>query len=273
MEVRPFTDEEIESYQTRGAAFIPQLIDADTVRELLALTTDEDRPQGRYKNALSESGSFFEERFLYQGNPGLTGYVLDQRIGENVGKAMGADSVRVLFDHLLCCGPNTPVDYYWHQDLSYWPIDGNQICSIWLTLTDCDVESSALEIVLDSDEGGIYPIRPFGEEDFGEEVKQNYDKGSIPKYDQLRDKYDILSNEMKAGDAYLFNAKVMHSSAGNRSSTQGRVAYSVRYIGDDVTWFPRPAFDQEALTPAGRPLERGEKFVGAEYPEIWRKRM
>ena len=271
MKSRPFTPEEIQAYQRHGAAYIPQLVDAETVAELLKVTTDEQRPLGKYKNALSESGSFFEERFIYQQNPDLNSYVLDRQIGESVGKAMGADSVRVLFDHLLCCGPNTPVPYYWHQDLSYWPIDGEQICSIWLTLTDCSVESSALELVLDSDKEGIYPIRPFGEEDFGEEVTENYDKGTIPQYDQQRDKYSILSNDMKAGDAYLFNAKVMHSSAGNRSESQGRVAYSVRYIGDDVTWFPRPAFDQEALTPAGKPLAPGDKFEGSEYPEIWRR--
>lgn len=271
MNVRKFTDAEIAQYQQHGAAYIPGLMDAKAVEKLLKIATDEQRPQGKYKNALSESGTFSEERFLYTADDRLNDYVLNEQIGEGVGRAMDTNRVRVLFDHLFCCGPNTPMDYYWHQDISYWPLDGDQICSIWLTLTDCDVESSALQIVLDSDKGKIFPIRPFGEEDFGEEAKKNYDTGTIPEYDKLREQYSILSRNLKAGDAFLFNAKVMHSSAGNRSSTRGRVAYSVRYIGEDVTWCPRPAFDQEALTPKGRPLAVGEKFEGAEYPVIWQR--
>jgi len=271
MKVRKFSAAEIQSYKKHGAAHIPNLIDQETITRLLAAATDEKRPQGKYKNALSATGNFFEERFIYPLVDDLKSYALNESIGENIAEAMGTKRVRVLFDHLFCCGPNTPIDYYWHQDLSYWPIDGDQICSIWLALTDCDVESSALEIVLDSDKGKIFPIRAFGDEDFGEDAKKNYDTGTIPKYDEHREKYDILSHNMKAGDAYLFNAKVMHSSAGNRSKTQGRVAYSVRYIGDDVVWHPRPAFDPEALTPKGRPLEVGDKFEGDEFPIIWQR--
>lgn len=271
MNARKFTDSEINSYQKHGAAYIPNFVDQETVSRLLDVVNDEDRPQGKYKNALSESGKFFEERFMYNGDDRLRDYVLDESIGESVGQAMGTSRVRVLFDHLFCCGPNTPVDYYWHQDISYWPIEGDQVCSIWLTLTDCDVSSSALEIVLDSDKGKIYPIRRFGDEDFGDDVQGNYDTGTIPSYEQHRDQYNILSHDLKAGDAYLFNGKVMHASAGNRSSSHGRVAYSVRYIGEDVTWHPRPAFDQEALTPKGRSLALGEKFEGVEYPVVWQR--
>lgn len=269
MKTRDFTPEEIQAYQQHGAAFIPGFANQETVAELLAISLDENRPEGPYKNALTQSGSFFEERFIYPLSEPLKRYALDKQIGKNIAKAMDTNRVRVLFDHLFCCGPNSPVDYYWHQDISYWPIDGDQVCSIWLALTDCDLESSALEIVLDSDKGGIYPIRPFGEEDFGDDVKKNYNAEAIPKYHEHHDQYQILSHDIKAGDAYLFNAKVMHSSAGNRSKDHGRVAYSVRYIGDDVTWCPRPAFDQEALTPKGKTLNVGDKFEGDEYPVIW----
>lgn len=269
MKVRDLSPVEVESFQTRGASYLPGFVDAETVSQLRAIALDDERSEGRYKNHLSESGTFTEERFLYTEVPSLKDYVLNKTIGENVAKAMDSASVRVLFDHLFHCGANTPVDYYWHQDLSYWPIDGDQVCTIWLVLNDCTVDSGALELVQDSDKEGIYAIRPFGDEDMGEEAQNNYDAESIPKYEEQRAQHDILCHDLKAGDAYLFNAKVMHSSAGNRSKDMDRIAYAIRYIGDDVTWHPRPAFDQEALTPKGEPLEVGDKFVGEEYPQIW----
>jgi ectoine hydroxylase-related dioxygenase (phytanoyl-CoA dioxygenase family) len=269
MSIRDFSDAEIASYQQHGAAYLPAFADQALVEQLLDVIEDPERSTGRYKNALSQTGKFTEERFLYPEVPGVRDYALNEKIGRNIAKAMNADSTRVLFDHLFHCGANTPVDYYWHQDLSYWPIDGDQVCTIWLVLNDCDVDSGALELVLDSDKGGIYAIRPFGDEDFGEEVKKNYNAESIPKYDQEREKHKFLCHDLKAGDAYLFNAKTMHSSAGNRSQTQERIAYAIRYIGDDVVWHPRPAFDQEALTPQGEPLAVGDKFEGEEFPLIW----
>lgn len=269
MKIRDFSDAEIAQYQKQGASYLPAFADADLVQHLLATINDPTRSEGRYKNALSQSGTFTEERFLYPSVPGVRDYALNQQIGRNIAKAMGTDRTRVLFDHLFHCGANTPVDYYWHQDLSYWPIDGEQVCTIWMVLNDCDVNSGALELVLDSDKGGIYAIRPFGDEDFGEEVKKNYNAESIPKYEAERDRHKFLCHDLKAGDAYLFNAKTMHSSAGNRSETQERIAYAVRYIGDDVVWHPRPAFDAEALTPKGKTLRVGEKFEGEEFPTIW----
>ena len=269
MRVRAITPEEIKQYQEHGAVLLRGFVDPETVEELRGACLDPERPQGRYKNVLSPTGKFFEERFLAESSDVLHEYSFNETIGESVAKAMGSPTARFLFDHLFVCGPNTPLEHYWHQDISYWPIEGKQICSIWVTLTDCTVDSSALELVLDSDKGDIHAIRPFGEEDFGEDVKKNYDKGGIPKFHEMRDKYKILSADLKAGDAYFFNARIMHASGGNRSKDVERVAYSVRYIGEDVTWHPRAAFDQEALTPDDVVLKPGEKFRGRLFPQVW----
>lgn len=269
MGIRAITPEEVAQYQQHGAALLPGFVDRDLAERMRGECLRPNRPDGRYKNALSESGAFFEERFIAEHSDLLHQYAFDQAIGQSVAQAMGSPTARFLFDHLLVCGPNTPVEHYWHQDISYWPLEGQQICSIWLTLTDCTVESSALEIVLDTDKTEVYAIRPFGEEDFGEDVSKNYDKGTIPKFHELRDQYKILSGDLKAGDAYIFNARVMHASGGNRSRDIQRVAYSVRYIGEDVTWFPRASFDQEALTPDDVVLSVGEKFHGRQFPQIW----
>ena len=270
MKVRKITREEIEAYQRDGAVYLPNLLDQDGVKKLLEATDDRERAAGDYRTELAPDSRFFEERFIYDKVPVMKEYVEESGLAELAGLAMGAEKARILFDHLFVCEPNTPVDYYWHQDISYWPIDGDQICSIWLTLTDCNVDSSSLQIVKGSDKEGVYPIRQFGEGDLGDEARQNYNPEAIPEYHKQAEKYDILAPDMKAGDALLFNAKVMHSSAGNRTPNMRRAAYSIRYIGDDVVWYPRPAFHREALTPEGD-LKPGDPFVGKKFPVLWER--
>ncbi|PCI52491.1 MAG: hypothetical protein COB36_14950 [Alphaproteobacteria bacterium] len=268
MKIRKITEEEIAVYRKDGAVYLPNLLDQDGIDRLLESADDQQRKRGDYYSELAEGARFTEERFIYDKVPVMKEYVEDSGLAELAGRAMGSEKIRILFDHLFICEPNTPVDHYWHQDISYWPIEGDQVCSIWLPLTDCTVESSALQIVKNSDNEGVYPIRAFGDGDMGEEAESNYNAAAIPEYHKDMDKYDILAQAMEAGDGLLFNGKVMHSSMGNHSKDQRRVAYSIRWIGDDVVWHPRPAFQSEALTPEGN-LKPGDPFVGEKFPVLW----
>ncbi len=270
MQVRPVNSEEIQAYRRDGAVYLPKFLDAASIEPLRRACESEIDQPGQYSNELARQGRFFEARYMFWRQPAMREYIFDTGIAESAGRAMGCEEVRVYFDHLFLCDPNTPLDYYWHQDISYWPIGGDQVCSFWLTLEDCTPQSSALQVVLGSDKGPIYSIRAFGDENFGEDVQAMYDH-SIPKFHEHRDEYRILAPDMKAGDAILFNSRVMHSSAGNRSPDTRRVAYSVRFIGEDVVWQPKPGFDHESVTPESHP-KPGERFSSGKFPVLWRGR-
>ncbi len=69
---------------------------------------------------------------------------------------------------------------------------------------------------------------------------------------------------MQPGDAVAFNMLTLHAAAG--SPTRRRVV-SLRLVGDDVRWAPRPhrtspPFPEVALE-AGAPLEHEA------FPELW----
>ena len=65
----------------------------------------------------------------------------------------------------------------------------------------------------------------------------------IPDFNALRDNYEFLSFETKAGDAVIFNTSIIHTSHGNFSPSRRRLALSTRWLGDDACWDPRPGTD------------------------------
>jgi hypothetical protein len=83
-----------------------------------------------------------------------------------------------------------------------------------------------------------------------------------------RDAWPIVGWEMQPGDAVAFNMLTPHAAAG---SPTRRRAFSLRLIGDDVRWAPRPhrtspPFDElDGVLAAGAPLEH-ELF-----PVLWRE--
>jgi ectoine hydroxylase-related dioxygenase (phytanoyl-CoA dioxygenase family) len=234
MQVRELTTDEVARYQADGVAFLRRLTDGQTVQLLLDEADRRKSHPGPFSSNLSKSGDFFEERMSYRESQLFRDFALSSGLAKAVAPAMATSEVRLFFDHLFMCGPNTPTEYYWHQDLPYWPVEGDQICSVWLALTDCDRESSALELIPDTHKGPLYGVREFGDaEDYGGATERS-GGDKIPEYHLNRETHKVISRDVKAGDAFIFHAKTMHGSGGNRSKDRRRVAYSTRWIGDDV---------------------------------------
>jgi ectoine hydroxylase-related dioxygenase (phytanoyl-CoA dioxygenase family) len=217
---------------------------------------------------MSEAGEFFEERMCYRNSLVFKNFLFNSEIAKVVAPLMDSSQVRLFFDHLFICGPNTPTEYYWHQDLPYWPVTGKQICSIWLALTDCDRESSALELVPGSHTGPLYGVREFGDEDYGQ-LGENTGADRIPEFHKYRKARKVISRDVKAGDAFIFTATTFHGSGGNRSPDKRRIAYSTRWIGDDVRWHPRP-FRDEALMELEADLKEGDPLHYSHFPLLWK---
>lgn len=269
MQVRSLTQDEITSYRADGVVFLPRLVDDKTTMLLLAEADQRQRNPGRYSSYLSKSGEFYEERMTYRQSELFRSFALDSGLGKAVAPAMVTSEVRFFFDHLFICGPNTPTEYYWHQDLSYWPVRGNKICSVWLALTDCSPESSALQLVPRTHTGPLHGVREFGDSEDYHGATERSGGDRIAEYHLDPDAHGIVSRDVKAGDAFLFHAKTMHGSGGNRSRSSRRVAYSTRWIGDDVRWRPNPVFTDDAIMQAAPDLVVGGPLDCPFFPLVW----
>ena len=90
-----------------------------------------------------------------------------------------------------------------------------------------------------------------------ENISATFAQDFSPKKEEFKE--DILVPDLKLGDAVLFNFKTVHGSTGNQSS-QSRRAFSMRFIGDDVTFTERggptsPPFDEINLKSGDRMRE------------------
>jgi ectoine hydroxylase-related dioxygenase (phytanoyl-CoA dioxygenase family) len=267
-QVRALTPAELERYHADGAAHIAELVDAATAERLLRAADERRAQPGPNSSAMADQGRFWEERESYLLNADMADFVHHSGLAAQAARAMNATEVRFYFDHIFMLRENTAKNqYYWHQDMPYWACDGQQLCSFWLALTDCTLESGALEFVLGTDQGPQYEPVPFADDELITESPPP--EALPPSYEQERDRWRIVSWDIKAGDAILFNGRIMHSSRGNHSLTQRRVAYSTRWIGPDMVFRKRPGFQDPVTLPPpgllyGEPLARNPRF-----PLLW----
>ncbi len=278
MAIRAITDEEIETYQADGVVKLPGLVSEDQVADVLAALDERMANPGPY----GYTNVYTQDRCFALEMPTLRSYVLDPTLGENAARAMGSTSARFFFDHLFAFDPDTPVDgHYWHQDQPYWPVSGEHVVSFWLALTDCDPETSGLKFVSGSHRAErFFPPMGFdGKPLAGDvsrlaehavDVRDQFLDEPPPPYHEDPAANGVIEFEYAAGDAVMFHTKLVHSSGGNRSPDRRRVAYSIRYVGDDATMMLRQGvFQDPALLPdPDEDFSVGAPMVSRRWPVV-----
>jgi len=123
----------------------------------------------------------------------------------------------------------------WHQDQSYYCVNGKDNCSFWIPLDEVNKNSSP-EFVIQSNKWNkqFLPTKFFG---------HSYDQKdgefqNIPDIESNRSKYKIKSWKMNIGDAVVFNFSTVHGAPANKSKNRRR-AFSIRFTGDDATYIKR----------------------------------
>ena len=274
MEQRKLSEEEVVSFRTNGVVKVPEAVDPSWIPELLAVADGQLTKPSKWVNDVNAAASenrLFTDRYLWRHNDVIHRFVHDSGCARLAAQAMGSNSARFYFDHLLIKKVNTPTITPWHQDAPYWPFRGKQIASIWLALTPVTVEGSGMEFIRGSHFDDIYYLpEVFGGADNKSGQWANEQQGvAVPDIDANREEYDIVSFDMAPGDALIFSAWILHGARGNSSSTQDRVALSTRWLGDDVLWDPREGVDPtvdpaQVLVDPGMP-PRDNSF----FPEIF----
>ena len=176
---------------------------------------------------------------------------------------LGTQTVRFFYDQFFVKRAGCPVETPWHQDIPFWPVQGEQIVSFWITLDSVTRESSGLEFVKGSHRWG---------ERF-KAVPPTYD-GYLMDTDMLVSpdfgadpgEQELLGWDMEPGDVLIFGPVISHGSQGNASNAQDRRAISLRYLGEDVCFAPRHA-TMPLLWEHG--LEPGDSLTGSLFPQVW----
>ena len=159
------TAEQRQQYADDGVTVVRGAFDPIWVERLRAVA---DRSMGERTPLTREydsnaGGRFHAATFRWLGDPDLDAFVRESPAGRIAGELMGATTVSFFFDHLLVKEPGTDNPTPWHQDLPYWPVLGDQICSLWFALDTVDDDNGAVRYVAGSHrETTWYRAQSFG---------------------------------------------------------------------------------------------------------------
>lgn len=118
----------------------------------------------------------------------------------------------------------------WHEDSAYW--DGRistmaGICTVWLAIDDVDAENGAMKVIPGSHSNGYsdYEEIDASKNIFGRQIKPEQVDESL-----------AVTFELKANEASLHEARIMHGADANVSSRR-RAGYTMRYFPTTSTVF------------------------------------
>jgi ectoine hydroxylase-related dioxygenase (phytanoyl-CoA dioxygenase family) len=225
-------------------------------------------PLGMNATKPGDPGAFVEDFRNWQRIPEYAEAIAASELPALAGELMGAETVRLFHDHLLVKEAGTRDPSPWHQDQPYYSIDGRQTVSFWIPL-DPVARASTLEFVAGSHaEGRWYMPRSF--------VKKTamvFDEGAleeVPDVESDRGAWPIVGWALEPGDAVAFDMLTLHAAGG---SPTRRRAFSLRLVGDDVRWAPRPHRTSPPFPELDGVLAAGDPLEHPLFPVLWRARM
>lgn len=233
---RTLSPDEVRRYHDDGVVMIPQAIDPNWMR-LIEAGVEKARGdmslQGRFMSR--KTRGYQMDTFMWKREDELRDAIYYGPFAHWAQQLLGAREVRFFYDQMFVKEPGTDAPTPWHQDLSFWPIRGDQITSFWIPLDPVTRESSGLMYVRGSHR---WPQRfkAISPDYVAAIIDEAMD--DIPDINANPEKYELLDWEMQPGDMLMFHPLTLHGSYGNQHRTRRRRALALRWTGDDVVWAP-----------------------------------
>ena len=269
------TKEQVRKYEADGAICIRGQFHQEWIDRMLAAGINHiNNPSGRrgIVDDDGDPGRFITGTHMSRFNDEFMEFAVRSPAAQIAARLMGLDEVRFFYDQLFIKDPGTLAPTAWHNDLPFWPFDGNHVASVWIACTPVSLETSGLVYVAGSHKWGkMYkPIPAAPIKDFMFEEAKGYEDCPMFHKQFNNSEYRFLSWDMEAGDAIVHHPLTVHGSGKNTSSSLQRVALSLRYFGGDATWHgPRTRFCVPG-TEDNKIFERGKMPINDKiFPVVW----
>lgn len=259
--LRKITEEECAAYEREGVVLLKGIIDADWVA-FASESIDElyanPGPNARRWRVSAEHSEFYEEAEISERSPAIREFVLHSPTAEIAATIMRSETATNIYDQIFIKEPGHIKGTDWHQDLPYFPADGDQLCVVWMSLDRVDKENS-LDFVVGSHRWG--QLYHFASPGHGE-----IDLPKVPDVYANPEKYQIVSWPIDPGDLLVFHLATLHGSRTREGVKVRRRTLSTRWAGDDAR------YTLEHRVPDMRrsvPLKQGDKLVCDIFPQVW----
>lgn len=184
---------------------------------------------------------------------------------EIAGHLLRASRINLYEDSILVKEPGATDKTAFHQDLSYFHVEGDQVCTTWVPLDPVTHETGALAFVK-----GSHLWRKLYRPNFfiSTQAMPDTDGDVAPDFHSDRRNADIISFDTEPGDITVHHALTLHGADGNHSASIRRRAMSVRYCGDDARYALRRGAPRK---PHHDTVESGAILDHPDCPVVWRR--
>jgi ectoine hydroxylase-related dioxygenase (phytanoyl-CoA dioxygenase family) len=211
------------------------------------------------------TGGFVSGVDHWRTRPEFRAFAADSPLPAIVAALLRATKVNLYEDSVLVKEPGALERTAWHQDLSYFHVAGEQLCTTWCPLDAVGPETGAVRYARGSHRSdAVYRPNLF----VSTMPIPGTDGEAVPDIDTLPDA-DIVTFTTEPGDVVVHHARTLHAAGGNRSSTTRRRAISVRYCGDDARVLVRAGAPKKAYQHA---VVDGAVLDSPDCPVVWRSR-
>lgn len=257
----------IDAFRTDGVTIVRGLFtqdEVDMIERGIERNLADPSPMFKVASKGDDPGKFVEDFCNWQRIEEFRRVAFSSRAADVAATLMGSREVRLFHDHMLVKEPGTKQDTPWHQDQPYYDVEGFNNCSMWAPVDPVAPEST-LEFAAGTHRGGWLMPRSF----MDSQAKW-FAEGSlaeIPDIEADRASFDIRGWAMQPGDAVFFHMLTLHHSYGVPGKNRRR-AFSLRFLGDDMTYAPRQWICSPDFSGHDLGLAAGEPMHGELFPVL-----
>jgi ectoine hydroxylase-related dioxygenase (phytanoyl-CoA dioxygenase family) len=274
-QLRDVTDDEVEAFRRDGVVCLREVLDPASVAALAApIEALLGEPEMADLTGMAATGTAGDSartgRFSagvdhWRTHPELRSFAGDSALPAAVGALLQSTRVTLWEDSVLVKEPGTRERTVWHQDLGYFNVEGEQLCTTWVPLDPVTAATGAVRFARGSHTWGK-AFRPnlFVSDD----PIPGTEGDAVPDVDALaaRGDVEILCFDLGPGDLTVHHARTLHAAGANTSAATRRRALSVRYCGDDARYRLRAGMPPKAHH---ADLRDGDVLGGPESPVVW----
>jgi ectoine hydroxylase-related dioxygenase (phytanoyl-CoA dioxygenase family) len=280
--LRPVTQDEIDAFWHQGFVCLRQVIPPGWIARMqraleVWLATPECLDYSAYGASVAEAAGAIvmleagerRGRFLngidhWKGDDDFRAFAMHSPLVAITASLLRSAKLNLYEDSVLVKEPGTLEKTAFHQDISYFNVEGSQVCTTWTPLDPVRAETGSLKFI----PGSHLWKKKFRPNFFTTELAIPDTEGEVvPDYHKSMRSTEVVCYDMEPGDITVHHARTLHGADGNSSLNTRRRAISVRYCGDDARYHIRRGVLPK---PHHAEVVEGQVLDHPDCPVVWR---
>ena len=279
--LRPVTQAEIDTFWRDGFVCLRQVIARDWIERMRAavdawLGSPECIDYTEFGASVAQQagaavmldagerrGRFYSGVDHWKGSPDFADFAQASPLPGLVAALLRSEKLNLYEDSVLVKEPGALEKTAFHQDMSYFHVEGHQVCTTWVPLDPVRAETGTLRFI----PGSHSWKKKYRPNFFTSDLLMPDTEGeTVPDFHKSERSSEAVSFDMEPGDLTVHHARTIHGAVGNTSLATRRRAISVRFCGDDARFRLRKGVPPK---PHHAEFREGDVLDDTDCPVVW----